>query len=134
MYLFLFLCSRSNVFYKRQRSKRVSSDAENGCRGLVEETRYHVCNKQVSRYSNYLLYTRVPPPTPYLALRLSLSSYIKLITGYNNVGPHVDVIYVYQVVTVGCNYNGERRRTEKKKSYFFVFFFEKTASNLFIYE
>ncbi|XP_060862294.1 thrombospondin type-1 domain-containing protein 4 [Metopolophium dirhodum] len=35
-----------NVFYKRQRLKRVS-DADNKCRGQTEETRYHVCNKQV---------------------------------------------------------------------------------------
>lgn len=38
-----------NVFYKRQRLKRVS-DPDTKCRGPgTEETKYHVCNKQVSR-------------------------------------------------------------------------------------
>ncbi|XP_025415701.1 thrombospondin type-1 domain-containing protein 4 isoform X2 [Sipha flava] len=37
---------KRNVFYKRQRLKRVSN-VNTECRGPTDETRYHVCNKQV---------------------------------------------------------------------------------------
>jgi len=44
-------CSfRRNGFYKRPRPKRVPDAADAiKCRGPADETRYHVCNKQVSR-------------------------------------------------------------------------------------
>lgn len=97
--LYIYLCvyySHRNVFYKRQRLKRLS-DADTKCRGPAEETRYHVCNKQVSRFRsiikhNIIFYIRV------------LIYLIKLITGC-----FVEVIRL--LCTVDCNY----WRGEKKK-------------------
>lgn len=69
---------RRNVFYKRQRLKRVS-DVYAKCQGPAEETRYHVCNKQVSR--KRLIIQRYNSNKKCIFFTHIIISLIKLITG-----------------------------------------------------